>query len=370
MRGHIKKRAKGSWTVYLYAGFDPETGRKKYRTQTVRGTKKQAEAVLAQLIHAIETGTDFDSARLSVADFLDRWLEVKRKKVKPRTFTRYEELVRLHVTPVVGKLPLAKLKPLHIERVYVTAVENGLSQTTVCRIHRVMFMALKQAVRWQLVPRNAAEAVVPPRPDKQEVQALEVRDALRLIESLGDEDLRLMAVIGLGTGLRLGECLGLRWRDIDLDAGLFRVVQQLQTTGAFDPPKSHRSSRTVSLPAFVVDALRIYRKAQSERRLLCGPGWVDLDLVFERGDGSSVRSDTASKRFKRAAREAGFDITFHGLRHGHASLMLASGVDLKVASQRLGHSSISITADLYTHVASKLDKQAADSLNTLFGTRD
>ena len=135
-----------------------------------------------------------------------------------------------------------------------------------------------------------------------------------------------------------------------------------------DTPKSHRSTRALCLPAFTVEALRRQRRAQTERRLLLGKAWNKTDLVFDGGHGLPVRPDGFSKRFAKAAREAGFDLTFHGLRHAHASLMLAAGVDLKVTSDRLGHSSISFTADTYSHVISMLDREAAEKLDALMAS--
>jgi integrase len=173
----------------------------------------------------------------------------------------------------------------------------------------------------------------------------------------------LPTLIALGTGMRLGEVMGLRWQDVDLEAGFARVRQTLQVTMEFDTPKSHRSTRSLSLPSFLVDALKRHKKTQNERRLMLGEAWREFDLICERGDGQPLRPDTISKQFRTIARAGGLDVTFHGLRHTHASLMLESGADLKVTSSRLGHSSISITADLYTHVASKAEKAATEAFH-------
>jgi integrase len=188
-----------------------------------------------------------------------------------------------------------------------------------------------------------------------------------LLQAVDGSQLELPVLIAVGTGMRLGEVLGLRWQDVDLEDATARVRQTLQITMQFDTPKSHRSTRSLTLPGFLVHDLRSHRKTQNERRLLLGESWRDLDLVCERGDGLPLRPDTISKQFRTATKAAGLNITFHGLRHTHASLMLSAGADLKVTSARLGHSSISITADLYTHVASEQDRKATDALNTHVG---
>jgi integrase len=332
-------------------------------SRTVRGSKKEAEAALANLIRAQEAGLDLSAARLTVSAFLDRWLEVSKERVKPRTHFRYAELIRLHVKPALGPIQLTKLRPLHIEELYASLRTRGLSGTTILQVHRVLHAALNQAVKWQLLDRNPADAVKAPRKTSQEATSLTAEQIPPLLKSVEGSLLEIPTLVALGTGMRLGEVLGLRWRDVDLETATARVRQTLQITMQFDSPKSHRSTRSLTLPGFLVDALRSHKKVQNERRLLLGESWQDLDLICERGDGLPLRPDTTSKQFRAAMRAAELDITFHGLRHTHASLMLSAGADLKVTSSRLGHSSISITADLYTHVGSALDRQAALALD-------
>lgn len=371
MRGTIRQRAKGSWTIQVYAGRDPATGKKIHIARTVKGTKKEAELALAKLIHSVETGIDFNATKLTFGEYAERWLKSKRTKVRPKTIERYSDLMRLHIVPVIGNIPLLKLKPLHIEKVYEQATARGLSAQSVLHLHRVLFTALKQAVSWQLIPRNMAEAVTPPRPERREVDAMTPDDVVRVLETVATTDLEMPTVLALGTGMRLGEVLGLRWSAIDLDKKKARISQTVQETKQgleFVPPKTHRSRRSVSLPTFVVHALRKHKKEQSERRLVVGSAWHDLDLVVDRGDGLPVRTSSLSGRFADRMKKAGIKLTFHGLRRGHASLMLAAGVHLKVVSERLGHSTIGITADLYTHVADEVHEAAAVSLEAFLGT--
>ena len=370
MRGTIRQRSKGSWTIQVYAGRDPVSGKKMRIARTVRGTKKEAELALAKLINSVETGIDFNATKLTFGDYAQRWLKSKEKNVRPKTMQRYSDLMRLHVIPVIGSIPLLKLKPLHLEKVYEEASSRGLSAQSVLHIHRVLFTALKQAVAWQLIPRNIAEAVTPPRPEQREVEPMTSREVVRILETVAGTDLEMPTILGLGTGMRLGEVLGLRWKDIDLEKRSARIAQTVQETKegvVFVPPKTHRSRRTVSLPGFVIHALRKHKKEQSERRLVVGSAWHDLDLVIERGDGLPVRTSSLSGRFADRMKKEDIRLTFHGLRHGHASLMLAAGVHLKVVSERLGHSTIGITADLYTHVADEVHEAAAASLDAFLG---
>jgi len=273
MRGTIRQRAKGSWTIQVYAGRDPVTGNKKSVARTIRGTKKEAELALAKLINSVETGIDFNASKMTLAEYSNRWLDLKRKKVRPKTIQRYSDLMRLHIVPVIGGIQLLKLKPLHLEKVYEESSARGLSAQSVLHVHRVLFTTLKQAVAWQLIPRNIAEAVTPPRPEHREVEPMTPREVIQVLETVAGGDLEMPTILGLGTGMRLGEVLGLRWSDIDLEKKTARISQTVQETNeglAFVPPKTHRSRRSVSLPIFVVHALRKHKKEQSERRLVVG----------------------------------------------------------------------------------------------------
>lgn len=365
MRGSLRQRAKGSWTLKVYVGRDPETGVGRYAYETVRGTKRDAEARLAELIHGMETGSEINAKRLTVAEYLEKWLEAREKKVKRTTIDGYRILIRAHIVPLIGNVRLSKLRPLHVEKLHAAVRGKGLSETSVLHVHRCLFAALRQAVRWQLVARNVAESVEAPRPERHRVEAMEPEDASRVLKAVAGTPLEVPTILALGTGMRRGEVLGLRWSDIDLETGQARVVQQVTSDGSFDTPKTHRSVRPVALPPFVLDALRRHRVAQNERRLICGEAWQDFDLVIDRGDGAPMRPDVLSKRFGKVARREGLGLTFHGLRHGYATLMLTSGVSLKVTQGLLGHSTFAITADLYTHVAEKADTEAAGRLDSL-----
>lgn len=192
---------------------------------------------------------------------------------------------------------------------------------------------------------------------------IRVRACLHAVDG---SDLYVPTLVALGTGLRRGEVLGLRWRDIDLDARTACVARTLQTDMSFTPPKSHRT-RTFTVPGFVADALRAHSSQQAARRLRCGSAWAELDLVCDRGDGRPVRPWSLTQRFGRAMARAGIDLTFHELRHGNATLLLDAGVALKVTQVRLGHSTIGVTADTYTHVADDVDRDAAARLDAHMG---
>lgn len=372
MRGHIRKRAKGTWSVVLDRGRDPVTGKRRQLWRTVKGTKKQAEAALAKLINEFEAGHDLDPTRVTVSEYLSQWLADSDSRLAPSTLQRYERLFRLQVQPCVGHLQLAKLRPVHLQSLYRRLLGDGLSAQTVLHVHRALFTALRHAVKLQMIPVNPAEAVTPPKPVQRDVHPMTPADAEMVLSAVAGTWLDIPVVLALGTGLRRGEICGLRWGDLDLEASRLRVMQTVQHIGKelrFLPPKTHRSRRSIALPAFVVESLRRHALAQGEMRALAGSSWQNHNLVVCHPDGSPLRPDSVTHAFSKVAKRIGLPLTFHGLRHAHASLMLAGGVHLKVVSDRLGHSSIAITADLYSHVAPALDDEAAAALDGLLRRR-
>jgi integrase len=355
MRGHIRRRGKRSWQLILPASRDPATGKRRQQSRNVRGTKKDAQVALVRWIHEIETGLDFRHSpthRCRVSEPVARFqiTQDARRTAKRRTYANYEEKLRLHVITVIGNVPLAKLRPQHVEQVHAAAFEKGLSARSVLHVHRILFQAIRQAVRWQLIANNVAEAVELPSPKTRELPPPPASEAGRLIALFEHTDLLDVVVFAIGSGLRLGEIFGLRWQDLDLSTGRVSVVQTLHVDGTLRTPKTHTSRASVFLPQFAMEALKRQRAAQNKRRLKFAREWQDLDLVFDRGDGGSTDTRSISRRFSAMARKGGFDLTFHGLRHAHASLMHGSGTDLKTISENMRHSTIAITADLYTHI--------------------
>lgn len=364
MSGYLRERSKGRWQLQAYVGKDPVSGKKRYVTQTFRGSRSDAKAALRRLVDAAHRAEASDGLTMTVAQFLEKWLEWKSERVRPTTLRRYKELTRLYAIPVLGGLKLHRVRPLVIEDAYARASSLGLSAATVHHLHRTLHAAFEQAVRWQLMDRNPAHSVTPPRREKKRREPVTPQQLPHVIGVVRGTSLELPTLLGIGCGLRLGEALGVRWQDVGWEKSTLRVTQILHVDMSFGSPKSHRSERTMTIPGFCIDALRRHRKHQNERRLQLGDAWSELGLINDRGDGRPLRPDAVSKGFARLMRSNGVELTFHGLRHGHADLMLASGGDLKTTSHRMGHSSISLTGDVYTHVASTHDRLAAERFDS------
>ena len=291
MAGTIRKRARETWEVRFELGRDPGTGRRRFRYRTVRGTKKDAERALTQALHRRDTGTDIAPARVTVAEYLQRWLrDYVAVNVAPSTLRRYEQIRRGDSCPCWARSACSIFAPRTSRKPMQRFCRTGLAARTVLHHHRVLREALQHAVRWQLAASNPADAVSPPRPADREMRALTPGEVHRLLAADGDPGLRAIIHVAVTTGLRLGELLGLRWSDLDLDGGtasISRAAQYLSGTGiTFRQPKSARSRRNIALSAETVRTLREHRRRQLERRLAAGPAYVDQDLVFATADGS------------------------------------------------------------------------------------
>jgi len=375
MKGHIRKRGKSSWTVYIYRGRGAE-GKERYDTHTVRGSKQDAEDERVRQLNKLAEGSYVDPSRLTVGKFLPQWLrDYAKPNVAPKTYERYEEIARLHLIPNLGEHRLQKLGPMHIQTYYSNALrtgrkdgrEGGLSPQTVRHHHRVLHLALKQAVRWQLLSRNPADSVEPPRVPHREMSVLDERELSSLLKRAADSRIYIPVLLAATTGMRRGEVLGLHWSDVDLDRGVVVVQRSLSTTrgGSMEKEtKSHRGRRSVTLLSVAVDALRSHKAAQARARLQLGPLYDDRDLVCARPNGTHLDPGKLSSAFGALIRESGLPtIRFHDLRHTHATHLMKLNVHPKVVSERLGHSTIGITLDTYSHVIPGMQGEAAQKLD-------
>ncbi len=375
MKGHIVKRGEDTWSLVFDLGRG-EDGKRKQKWVTVRGTKREAEKELARLLHEAHTGTFVEPSRMTLAEYLEYWLEnYAQTKVSPKTFESYAEFIRLYIIPKLGQHKLAKLQVAHIQSYYTQMLTSGrlkraggLSAQSVLHQHRILRQALQQAVKWQFLGRNPADAVVAPRPDHREMRALTDRETAQLLKAAEGTRLYMPILLAITTGLRRGELLGLRWADMDLSTGVLSVRQSLGRTRsgmAFKPPKTAKSRRTVTLPAFVIEALERHRAVQNEERRLLGGAYQDQDLVAAEPDGQPQSPGALSRAFSKLIIAKRLpQVRFHDLRHSHATQLLKQGVHPKIVSERLGHSTIGLTLDTYSHVLPGMQEEAAKRVDT------
>jgi integrase len=359
------RRRGAAWTVSVDLG---RTGRKRQRVWRTARTQREAVSIQAQLVAERDTGIAVQPGRITFGQFFDRWLDAyARQQLGAKTVLRYEQLARLHLIPTLGAIPLKALKPLQIQTAYGKITASGRSAQTALHAHRLLHGALAHAVKWQLISRNPADAVNAPRPEKREMVMLEAESLQRLIEAADRTPLGAMVHTALMSGLRFGELAGLRWGDVDLEnreLHVRQVAQWLPRTGfIYKQPKTAGSARTVALPASTVERLRRHHTLQLETRLMVGPEYSDNNLVFASITGGPIDPSNLRRTWTRLIADAGVKLTFHGLRHCHASLLLQQGTHIKVVSERLGHSNTQITLDTYSHLLPGMDREAADRLD-------
>lgn len=360
----------GAWAFKVGVGKDGE-GKYRYHREYGFPSRKAAEERMAEVVAKLKGGAYVEPVKMTLGEYLDRWLSLAKNNVTPKTLDGYELNVRLHIKPYLGAIPLHKLQPLHLQDLYTKLLEKGLSRRSVEYVHRNLHAALQGALRMGLVGRNVCDAVKPPKVERKEMLVLDEEEASRLVS--GIEDLRLKAAVALavGCGLRRGEICGLRWQDVDLDAGCIHVVQTVQRIDGQGlvtlPTKTHRSRRLVTLPPGLVAILKAWRKQQMQERLMAGPAWEETGFVLTTERGAPVDGNWITKNFSRKLKELGLPhIRFHDLRHSHATALLKKGVHPKVVQERLGHSAIGVTMDTYSHVLPGMQKEAAQAIDSIF----
>lgn len=373
MRGHIRKRAKDSWTVVVELPRDPETGKRRQKWVTVKGTKRDAERVLAEVAAQVTAGTfAAPRAKLSLGEYLDQWYEACHTGVRLNTQGCWQRAIK-HWKEVLGGAPLARLTALDIQRALARLPEHlsGASRHT---FFGVLRSALGQAVKWGLLPRNPAEGVKSPPRSRRELQVWNEEQAARFLEAARSTRYYALFYLALATGMRIGELLGLTWDDVDLDTGVIQVRRAIATCVArtgepvWQEPKTSAGRRRVPIGGQAVEVLRQHRKAQLEQRLRAGPEWRDYGLVFCTRKGGPLFNMNVNKALAACCKKAGVPrIRFHDLRHTHATLLLRQGVHPKVVSERLGHTSVKITLDIYSHVLPDTQEEAVRAVERALG---
>ena len=371
MQGSIQQRNKGSWTIRLDAGVNPTTGKRRQIRQTVRGTKKDAEQKLRELLHQIDTGIALTNNRLRVGEYHTSWLaDVVAIRNTPRTSQTYTAFLSNHVVPHVGAIELRNLQPGHVQQMEADLLKAGLSKTSVLFVHTILSKSLKDALRLGLVHRNVTQAIVPPNPGRYEVKVPELEDITRILELAHETRYSVAFHFMAFTGVRRGECLGLRWSTVDLEHGLVSIVegaQYIKGRGVVcQPTKSSVGRRGISLDPSTVEMLRAHQGEQLLHRIAMTGVYEDNNLVFPGTRGRILDPSVLTQVFKRLATKAGVpELRLHDLRHSHAAGLVRANVHPTVIQQRLGHASVAFSLNTYGHVTAGLQEEAAKAFSTL-----
>jgi integrase len=362
-RGSVRQRGI-TWTVVF---DEPQAdGRRRQRSKGGFRTRKDAERYLREQLVSLDAGTYMAPHKLTVATYLaEHWLPAMQARgLRPSTLTRYEDHVRCAITPALGGLPLQGLMPTHLNKLYGDLRTAGRAPKTIRNIHGVLSKALADAERWGLVARNAARLADVPAVVRPKLHVWSPEETRAFLAAVANDRLFAAWLLAATTGMRRGELLGLRWEDIDLDAGVVRVARARVRAGnqvVAGEPKTPRGRRTLALDPATVAALRQHRKRQTEERLLAGSDYAPSGLIFNMPDGSPIHPNRFSLWFRKHMRAANLPpIRLHDMRHSYATAGLAAGVPPKVMSERLGHATVAFTLDTYTSALPAMDRSAAD----------
>lgn len=381
MRGSTFKRPGApTWTIKYELPRD-ETGKRRTKMQSGFRTEEDAQRALRKLLSTLDDGTFTEPTKQTLGQFLvDDWLpSLDTRGLRPNTVTSYRETVKKRIVPRLGGVQLQKLTAVHLNTFYADLVRDGrndgrkggLSARSVRYSHTIIRRALADGMKWGRLTRNVADAADPPeasaaRRDAQQARRFWSAEELSaFLKHAQPHRFYAALYLGANTGMRRGEVLGLRWRDLDLDNPEGPRLSVSQTVVApdrkieFSTPKTGHG-RVVSLDPATVEVLRQHRVRQLEHRFAMGRDYRDLDLVFCEGDGQPVQPNHLSRAFDRLVQTSGLRrVRLHDLRHTHASLALKANVHPKIVQTRLGHANISITMDTYSHVTPGQDLDAA-----------
>lgn len=364
--GSVFQRKDGRWVAQVRL----ESGKMKQR-YFKPNQEKEARAALRKMLNEKEQGTLPTGPNQTLKAYLEQWLEqVHKPRVRKSSYQLYQLMLNKHIIPALGHIQLQRLTAQHVQAFYNHELESGLATKTVRGYHALLHLALKNAVKWNLVARNVCDLVSPPIPQRHEMHPLTPEQAQQLIQAAHEQGLRALLTVAIATGMRKGELFGLHWQDVDFGAGCLyvrRSVRRVPEYGVVESePKTQRGRRRITLPVFVIDALKQHQEYQRTLHETASQ-WEEKDIVFTNGRGGYLDVSGFHRAFKELLESAELpNIRFHDLRHSAATILLQMGVHPKVVQELLGHSSISVTMDTYSHMLPTMQQEMMNRLNDLF----
>jgi integrase len=360
--GSIYQRPDGSWRAQISVHGK--------RLSCSSKTKNEALKWLQRTQFQLGVSLDASSSNTTLEEFLLDWLESCKLNLRSTTVYQYELTVRNHIIPNIGKVKLRDLNPLQVERLYALLVITKVGTRTVRLVHGVLHSALEKAVRLRLVPSNPASGATLPRLNQREMQILDLEQVSRFLAAAAGSRYEAVYYLAITTGMRQAELFGLKWSDLKWNSGTLYVHRQIKRSPGdewkFAEPKTRTGRRTLKIGEETLHKLRVHRDRVTILKGQAGPFWQDNDLMFPNTMGNPLDASNLRKDFMKILAEAGLpQMRFHDLRHTAASLMLNHGIPVIVVSRRLGHAKASTTLDIYGHLLTEMQDEAAKLMDEL-----
>ncbi len=375
-KGSIKREANGTYSFIVDLGRKPDGRRNQVRRRGFK-TRKEADAALTQLKAEFQSGGFVEPTKVTLADFCYRWLETTKLNFSPKTYERYVQMVRNHIVPTLGGIPLQKLSPLDIQLAYTALLKEGradgcggLSPKTIRNINGVLSTALKSAYDWRLIPQVPTTGVKLPKVERKEMAILTKVQCGELLGTLEGRVLHPIVFLALTTGMRRGELLALKWSNVDWEGSSVHVIQSVEQTKAgkrLKDVKTKHGRRRISLPPLTIQMLRDHHLKQAEQLFKLGIRQENDGFVFANYDGKVRDPLNVSTMFREHMQKCDLPrVRFHDLRHTHISQLLADGHPPLNVSRRAGHANISITLDTYGHLIPDQEASMIDEFGNGF----
>lgn len=363
--GSIYKGKDGRWVGRASLGYGLDG--KRRRKIVYAETKSEAAEKLRAELGKSDAGQSADGTRLTIAEFLDYWIEHSAKAtVRPSTLEGYRDIVA-EIKTGIGSVKLAKLTPTRVQAYYGALTDAGRSARARQQVHAILHRALSRAVRWRMIPGNVCDCVDRPKIPPREMKFWTPDEARTFLDTAERHRLGALFVLAIATGARQGELLGLKWPDIDLDAGrlsIRRTLIEIKGELSEGEPKSAKGKRQLSLSSVAVEALHAHRKA------MLAEGHAGACYVFCDTLGKPLIKSNLVRSFHRLVKRAKVPpIRFHDMRHSNATALLSAGVSARTVQERLGHSHVALTLGTYSHVMQSVDREAADKLDAMLAKR-
>lgn len=376
---NIRKGIQIGWRASITIGYD-ENGkviRKQFTDKTQKEVKKSLEEYKRKMVMGVS-----NEEKITISEWFYTWLfDYRKNDLKPKSFDRYHGVYKKYIKDTtLGNIKLCDLRTTHLQRYYTHLSENNITPNTIKQINTNLKTCLGEAERQGYIQKNWCKLVTLPKIEKRgEITPLSKEEQSRFLKAIKGDDLEMLFVVALGTGLRLGELLGLKWEDIDFENNQLTVKRSLQRIPVYEKdklvryevveqtPKTENSYRTNNIPKTIVAKLKAYKKQQNKHILRMGADYNNHNYVFCDPMGNSINRNKPGRHLKSTLSKLGITpIKFHALRHTYATRLFEAGVAPKTVQKLMGHSDIETTMNIYVHVMDEHKIEAVDKIDSLF----